>query len=352
MLQREEEEDWEARRALACYPEPFQNGSVARVAEAGLSGSRVWRVRGTDEACALRRWNAAMTEVRLASIHRILERCLERDVRFVPRPYQTGRGDTYVRIDEAWWELGRWMPGEADRTGQPSPARLANAAIALARWHASIFPADFSSTEEGAFGDPATWSAYRAGTRARSPGLIARLAEWHRRKDSLERPPAMENDPWDLESRTRLAVRRAEPWMVELAAVLDIPIPLRVCIGDPHREHVLFVGEEVTGVVDFEAVCLDTPARDLARMLGSLTPFDRQGWRIAVEAYTRVLPLAPPEWRLIDLFDRTGLVVAVLRWWNWHGSQCRSISSPTAEYRRWSELVERLEPSVTGGLAT
>src|SRR5205807_3808434 len=53
-----------------------------------------------------------------------------------------------------------------------------------------------------------------------------------------------------------------------LESLADISLPLQPCIRDIWHDHVLFTANDVTGVIDFGAVDMDTPATDIARLLG------------------------------------------------------------------------------------
>jgi homoserine kinase type II len=89
---------------------------------------------------------------------------------------------------------------------------------------------------------------------------------------------------------------------------------LQPCLRDIWHDHVLFEGEQLTGLIDYAAVGLDTPATDLARLLGSLVEDDPEQWRLAIAAYRERAPLSAEEEELARKLERTGVVVAVFHW--------------------------------------
>ena len=76
----------------------------------------------------------------------------------------------------------------------------------------------------------------------------------------------------------------------------------------------LFTGDEVTGIVDFGGVDIDTPATDIARLLGSLVGDDEAGWREGIAAYSAVRPLTADEELVAKALDTSGLIVAGCNW--------------------------------------
>ena len=76
----------------------------------------------------------------------------------------------------------------------------------------------------------------------------------------------------------------------QLAPLSNIALPVQPCIRDIWHDHVLFTGDEVTGIIDFGAMDIDTPATDVARLLGSLVGDDEAGWRTASSAYSADSP--------------------------------------------------------------
>jgi hypothetical protein len=89
------------------------------------------------------------------------------------------------------------------------------------------------------------------------------------------------------------------------------------------HDHVLFTGDEVTGIVDYAAMRFDVPHADLARLLGSLVEDDDAGWAAGLEGYGRVLPV--PDVPLIWLLDRTG-TLAASRLWERRAAEGRVVS--------------------------
>ena len=89
----------------------------------------------------------------------------------------------------------------------------------------------------------------------------------------------------------------------------DASFALQPCLVDVWHDHVLFTGEEVTGVVDYAAMRLDVPHADLARLLGSLVEDDEAGWRAGLEAYGRWLPV--PDERLVRLLAQGDDIVPI-----------------------------------------
>ena len=69
-------------------------------------------------------------------------------------------------------------------------------------------------------------------------------------------------------------------------------VPLQPCLRDVWHDHVLFQGDEVTGLIDPSAARTDTVAADISRLAGSLIADDRRAWGKAMDAYQAVRPLS------------------------------------------------------------
>ena len=62
-------------------------------------------------------------------------------------------------------------------------------------------------------------------------------------------------------------------------------LDLQPCIRDVWHDHILFLGDSVSGIVDYGAMAVDTVAGDIARLLGSLVGNHVADWEEGIDAY-------------------------------------------------------------------
>jgi homoserine kinase type II len=117
---------------------------------------------------------------------------------------------------------------------------------------------------------------------------------------------------------------------------------LQPAIRDIHRDHVLFTGDEVTGLVDFGALRIDTPLADLARLIGSLASDNAAARQLALDAYAAVIPLSNTDRQLVDLLDDSGILLGGLNWLQWLYVERRDIGELLPIIARLDEIVGRL----------
>ena len=130
----------EIRPVLAAYG-PSLAPFVAKCLEGagGFSGARLWRLSTARGDLCLRRWpNEHPTPERLTWIHSVLRTAAANGFRLLPVPLLTENRATWIEHGGALWELGPWMPGQADYWSDPGPRRLAAALRALAEFHRSV----------------------------------------------------------------------------------------------------------------------------------------------------------------------------------------------------------------------
>jgi Ser/Thr protein kinase RdoA (MazF antagonist) len=94
-------------------------------------------------------------------------------------------------------------------------------------------------------------------------------------------------------------------------------VPLQPCLRDVWHNHVLFTGDKVTGLIDYDAIRIDSVAGDLARLLGSFVEDDRPSWEFALAEYARVRPLSVSELRLTEVFDWSSIAISGTQWVRW-----------------------------------
>lgn len=228
-------------------------GLTWRPLTGGLSGARVWR--GDDPSgrprMAIKCWPPDMTVARLRVIHERMEQAAR--LPFVPRLIRTPWGGSVVTAAGGVWDMTEWRPG---RPAEPLTEPAVRAATeALARLHAA-------------------WSPVGCGP---SPAVLARLrvltdfpiafpaSPQPSPADPPELGPLLRR-AWQVVARYRAVwIELLRPWTVRA-------FRLRPCLRDCRGEHILFVGDEVSGIVDYGAVGEDTPAADLARYLGDAEP--------------------------------------------------------------------------------
>jgi Ser/Thr protein kinase RdoA (MazF antagonist) len=116
---------------------------------------------------------------------------------------------------------------------------------------------------------------------------------------------------------------------------------LQPCIRDVWYENVLFTNEEVTGIVDFGSMDIDTPACDVARLLGSLVGSDPERRRIGLEAYGSVRKLSASELLAVDAFDTGIVVLSGCNWIRWIYVERRHFENAEKVCQRFRRIVEQ-----------
>ena len=224
------------------------------------------------------------------------------------------------------------MPGEANYHVSPTPEKLQAAMQALGKFH--VAAAGYPQVER------------RRGT---SPAIChrhERLSQWMG-GEATEVARAIDPAYWPaLEPRAREILRRFDAMADSVAGVLsaavDAEVPLQSCIRDVWHDHVLFQGSEVTGLIDFGAMEVDSVSADVARLMGSLVGDDARRWGVGLEAYAAVRGLSDDELRLMKAFDVSTILMAGLNWLDWIYRQRRQFSDPQAVLRRVDEILHRV----------
>jgi Ser/Thr protein kinase RdoA (MazF antagonist) len=331
------------RHVLGEYGEPFASAELKRHASTGLSGAELWRGDIGGGRYVLRRWpDGQMSAPRLAWIHGVLRRAFDAGIDFLPVPLTTPSGSSFIEFDGTHFQLEPWLAGQAHLTDPPRLEMVAAAVEALARFH------------EGA-------SCVAAGPRGggethhgRSPALVARsklldemLAggiERIRTASGFVAP----REPWaGIAMTVRLWLAelpgRAAALRLELAAPSAVERNLSPVLRDLTRDHVLFTGATVSGLVDFGAMADDLVAVDLARLAGSyggdasIKDYIWNAYRVSKHARA----LTDSDRGLIDLLDRSGVLVAAYRWLRWIFVEERRFTDPEAVVRRIGSLIAR-----------
>ncbi|MEI6255163.1 MAG: aminoglycoside phosphotransferase family protein [Planctomycetota bacterium] len=322
----------------------------------GFSGSQVFRIERCDtgEQFVLKSFPASASVEHALWVHHLVRHLRAEGMREVPEVMDPLVGDTVVAdASGGLWELTRLMPGVA--VPRPTPLQAAAAAARLARFHlaASRLPADPSC--EGF-----------------SPGLKRRIAQardlrdlpWRVRRGRLSRTSDSrfhEQFTAALTARFDAAIEifaaAGGPALIANFATMNpVCSVLQAVLRDVWCDHVLFAdydAADVTAIIDLHAAGVDTPATDLARLLGSwaapagreqLTLFDR--WPEAIVAYTQIRPLSAEERGLIPLLHTTGVILGLDNWFRWTLEERREFSDASRVLARIDSLLQELQPAV------
>ncbi len=384
---------------LAHYPPDCAPRAWTKAAS-GFSGAEVYRLETARGTLALRRWPAEHpSPKRLSWIHSVLTQAVANGFDRLPLPIRTlnpatieraawpaSSCDTFVSQGGHLWELAPWLPGEADFRQNPSPVRLTAAMQALAQLHLSM---------AGDRPNPPSQGPLKSGP---SPGLRARLEQLRRLRfgaavairaaisstpltsglspqacspgatgsASALAPQASGLTPPALASTLLTSAheildhfeRLAPDLERQLAASVAHPVSLQPALRDIHDEHVLFVGDVVSGIIDFGAMREETVAGDIARLLGSLIGGPAKGpgsdsvlgdaanrpltWQAGLAAYEAVRPLSDTERELVPLFDQSGLLLGAMNWLEWLFVDGRQFADLARVHERILKLLVQL----------
>ena len=349
---------------------------VTRLPATGFSGAAVFRVDRTDtgERFVFKRFGESATLRQAEWVHALARHLRGAGIDAVPRVLEIAirAADVSATLladtDGAVWEMVEFKPGVPLES--PAPAEAAAAAALLARVHraAARLPG---------------WTA----TAAVSPGLVRRIERcrelvadpWSRRLERLSSRGAVAASDQGLAAAVadRL-VTAVATWsaagvgrlVAEVARLEPPAMPLGPVLRDVWCDHVLFVDpggitnggptghpsglghtgiRTVSGIIDLHAAGVDTPATDLARLLGSWTPPAGRAaarlagrWPEAFAAYEAVRPLAAEERGAIWVLHAAGVVVSLDNWFRWTLDEGRSFPERARVLARIDRLVAEL----------
>jgi Ser/Thr protein kinase RdoA (MazF antagonist) len=331
------------RYSAAYRSDPAQ---VPQSPAGGFSGAVIWKIESPAGPCALRATRtSAVDRFRLAELHRLIVHVRTCGFMQMPVPLATSDGQTFFESDNFTWQLEPWMPGVADYSSHPNPARLAAAMTCLAHWH--VAAARFVARESGR-----AW--FFTAAALPSPGLAIRLdqmSNWH--ADACDQVRAQLRAFTWVEFATQgleildLYQKLAPRIAARLKLGMHSAVPLQPCLRDVWHDHVLFTGDEVTGLIDPHAARSDCVATDLARLLGSLVGDDHHAWDAGLAAYQLVRPLSFEELALVELFDQSTVLLAGMTWLEWCCLQGRSFADRERVVSRLKSIVSRMKHLAT-----
>ena len=337
--------------AVAAYFPADVGRATIEPVHGGLSGSRVARVLLPERGCwAIKTLPRAMDRQRGRWLHRFMRHLRSGPLPMIPQVAQLAGGDDLWEDSQGrLWEMLGWMPGQPQP--QPNAAEKAAAIAAVAAVHAraASFPAGpatwgmAASLRERAARcrqlEPASWERR---LRERGGGLAAHVAD-QAAAERIETALATAADrlKWDgAAALQRMGAYEPQPeWLLTV-------------VRDLRAEHLLFAEacsrseSQVSGLIDFHAARLDSPACDLGRLLASWSagPPQPAVVRETVDAYAAAWAVGGGGRPLdgsqlcerIELIAASGVLLGLDNWVRWVAQEQRWFPD-------WSAVADRLE---------
>ncbi|SRR6056297_79741 len=382
-----------AWRAARCFVSCRPLGMTATLTAMppGMSGATVYRLDASESsAWALKRLPVEARTSRYLEIHQALAHARAGGCRIVPQmstvdPLGEGHrvGPSLLDLGaDGRWEMSQWMPGrpawnveQAERHDEEDLLTCVDiGAEAIARFHQAFQPPVAA--------DPELISA----TLGNKVGIPEAVAQRSRRisllTQSLKKllpPDVSQAAPAAAVWTEAIELLRSE-WSsreASMRAVLtrwaERPTPVHMVLRDVHRDHVLFETQAgvptVGGLIDFDALRIDSPAVDLSRWCGSflwplknalvggtklgsagpLSSTDPAGgftdlmsaiWSRGMAGYRRICPFSPRQEQLSRDLVAVSTSIALANWVTWVVLERRSFSAgPGVLVRRMEELI-------------
>ena len=239
--------------------------------DAGLSGGMVAHCRSADgQEYALKRWPNSIPLNRIESIHRVVIHAWNQGCTTVARPLSVhpltneirlSSSDTVLSAAGENWELAQWRPGVAATTDAGLDAiRLGGELIG--QFHQAT-----AALESHCQRAPIIQERLRvlASHQQHLPAAMQWIQQSGRDGNlaaSLRDAASLIHWKWD-EAQDK--IHRS------LLQDSDNSVTTQYVLRDVHAQHILFSSGRVTGLIDFDAVRIDTPASDLAPWAGSFS---------------------------------------------------------------------------------
>ena len=318
----------------------------------GLSGSPVWLVHDTttDERFVLKQVPADQPSELVGWRHGLVVHlhASAADLVGCPQPVMTalpGQTSCPTVLETAKagrWQLLHWRPGTP--IGQPTNPEVAAAAAAVARLHRVA--ARFAAPCPGQSGK---------GWAVRVSQLAALAADgW----PVAQHPPttALQHTVAHVaeQAGATFASSGGHDIALRWATMQPPPLPAQPVFRDIWWGHLLFSAataghRTVTGVIDFDAAGVDTPATDLARLLGSWQLHCgnpdmvlADAWPEAVAAYAAIAQPPPTFWDWVQRYHDTAVVCGLAQWCCWILAEARVFPHTASVTNRITALLRGL----------
>ena len=314
---------------LQQFDVPTEQVQLRPWAGQGFSGSQIWKISlpATHRHYCLRAFPPGKPDLEtLRWRTEQLQRAAPFD--FLCLPLFTRDGQTHLSCDGRLWQIEPWADGKNDFHQQASNEKLASVMLGLARLHEhwKVPGVPQSTTSLGLArrisllnhwlgqGD-VPWMACRAAIGQRSDFTASDgVGQWELHRDATDQRTAW----WSLLERIQQQfTKHAGPLLQGLQATASLKSQICVVLGDPWSDHLFFKDHQLTAIIDYDAMRLDTPVADLSRCLCSLVGQDADRQRQALAHYQKVSPLRDQQWELLYWYNLSSRVLGPLLWLQW-----------------------------------
>jgi homoserine kinase type II len=349
----------------------YPNLNIARLeplgSAGGFSGSELWKCHSTatlsNQTYCLRRWPTEHPDdAQLSWIHRVIRHADAQGCQFLAAPLMNSHDETISRFPcedpgervVARWELTCWLPGKADFASNPNKARIQNMMRSLAQFHqaSAQVTLDFHTSQN---------------LRRRIEQLNQVLQSDVLRQLANSRTSNRSSINSDLHGELNRDLNRLLDELVQLLSqhaprlvkglLTELPtsapsatslwaipvLPVQPILRDIWHDHVLFTGDEVTGMVDYGAMQIDNVAFDIARLLATTVADDQASWESGLDAYEATRRLSALERALIPWLDGSGILLGSLNWLRWLLVEQRNFADWKLVSKRLQFLYHRLQ---------
>ncbi len=292
----------------------------------GFSGSGIWKVAHGSRFYCLKQWPPGKPSDRTRHLIGHVIPAVQQQGLPIAAPLETRDGNRFILLENCWWDLSPWLPGAPGKHSTLTEVQLQQAMEWLARYH--NLAADLLSE----FGRSAAILYRLQLSRQLLDGQLNRLVE---RKYAGLAPGLAD-----------LFINQAIQQLPRLLGVIeeyaDRELVLVPALSDIWSDHLFFQNEEVSGVIDFGAMKLDSPCLDIARLLGSYTGDDGSVLARGIKHYQAARSLNEQDIELIELFDHANVVLSGVQWLIWLGPEQRVFKQMAKVNQRLKSLAQRM----------
>jgi hypothetical protein len=311
------------------------------VEHAGYSLSPVLSIQSPAGRWALKRYESASRE-RVLQRHAFQSWLADDPVCRVPSLQRWSNGSTWFESDGFGWERSDWMGGTPLlRRGvieRESWEQVVDSLVAIHRRSMAFSASAGRTLEIGRTVD------LPIGLRERRTVLRAWRHDgsdrWSSLATRLQRRLSNEHLAW-LRPMAATAIALAMDSAESLEAMCLRPHSSYWIVRDCWRDHWLFSGKHLAGLIDFGAARLDWPGLDLVRCFGTLLEWPDDRWHSGLEKVRCALPLCTWQSSDVLLIHRISVALSALQWLEWYGDGTFAPDSIDGN-RRLRELCDQL----------